>query len=167
MDRVESGYAGGHVPQPTYKQVCTDTTGHAEVKCRSTLLIPRSSPTATTCCPSSSPSTISTTHAIVRASTSASNTASIILTHDDAQQQTAREVIGELTAEKAFERPIVTEVVPLTTFYRAEDEHQGYYRRNPSQGYCQAATINAFKMVKIAVSITQPGSKRRSEPCQR
>jgi peptide-methionine (S)-S-oxide reductase len=143
VDRVESGYAGGHVPQPTYKQVCTDTTGHAEVV-QITF----------------DPAVISYRELLAfffafhdpttrnrQGVDVGKQYRSIILTHDDAQQQTAREVISELTAEKAFERPIVTEVVPLTTFYRAEDEHQGYYRRNPSQGYCQAAI--APKMVKL------------------
>ena len=56
-------------------------------------------------------------------------------------------MIGELTATAVFARPIVTEIKPLTTFYRAEDEHQGYYRKHPTQGYCQSAI--APKMAKL------------------
>ena len=63
---------------------------------------------------------------------------SIILTHSEEQAETARAVMAEIDAAKVWPDPIVTEIVPLTTFYPAEDEHQDYFARNPWSGYCRA-----------------------------
>jgi peptide-methionine (S)-S-oxide reductase len=72
---------------------------------------------------------------------------SAIFFHSPKQQEAAQTLIAELQAEKIFERPIVTQVVAAETFYRAEDYHQGYFRANPSQPYCQA--VVAPKVAKL------------------
>jgi peptide-methionine (S)-S-oxide reductase len=61
----------------------------------------------------------------------------VVFYHDEAQKKAADDMIKELTAERVFRNPIVTEVVPLKKFYPAEDHHRNYFRRNPNQAYCQ------------------------------
>lgn len=130
---VVSGYAGGHVASPTYEQVCAKNTGHAEVvqiQFDSTVVSFRDilhvfftihDPTT----PNRQGNDVGPQYR------------SIILTHDETQAQIAREVIDQLTAEKVYDSPIVTEIKPLDVFYPAEDYHQEYFARNPYQGYCQ------------------------------
>lgn len=139
-DRVEgvtsvtSGYAGGHVSNPAYKQVCSGTTGHAEVVQLEY-----------------DPSIITyrdlleiffTIHDPTTKDRQGADVGpqyrSIILHHDADQQETAETMIDELEAESVFSDPIVTEVEPLDTFYCAEDRHQDYFANNPGQPYCQA-----------------------------
>jgi peptide-methionine (S)-S-oxide reductase len=72
---------------------------------------------------------------------------SAIFYHDDEQRRTAEEVVRELEAEHVFDDPIVTEIVPLTAFYPAEEYHREYYRRNPNQPYCRA--VIAPKVAKL------------------
>lgn len=139
-DRVEgvmsvtSGYAGGDVPNPSYRQVCNGTTGHAEVvqveydpaviTYRDLLEI------------------FFTIHDPTTKNRQGADVGpqyrSIILYHDAEQQATAASVIEALEAEDVFGDPVVTEVKPLDTFYRAEDHHQDYYANNAGQPYCQA-----------------------------
>ncbi len=134
VHRVVSGYAGGHVEDPTYEQVCAGSTGHAEVV-QVTF----------------DPETISyedlldvffTIHDPTTKDRQGPDVGtqyrSIILTHGPTQAQTAEAKIKELDAEDLYDDAIVTEVEPLETFYAAEAYHQGFYRRNPGQGYCQA-----------------------------
>jgi peptide-methionine (S)-S-oxide reductase len=130
---VVSGYAGGHVAEPNYKQVCTGTTGHAEVV-RVTF-----DPRVITYrdvldifFAIHDPTTLNRQGADV-----GPQYRSAIFYSDLAQQQAAEQVIRELTERKLFSRPIVTEVTPLQVFYPAEDYHQEYFANNPSQGYCQ------------------------------
>ncbi|HEY9721199.1 MAG TPA: peptide-methionine (S)-S-oxide reductase MsrA [Oscillatoriaceae cyanobacterium] len=129
---VVSGFAGGHVPNPSYEQVCTGSTGHAE--CVQITF---------------DPDVISyhdllqvffTVHDPTTLNRQGNDVGtqyrSAIFTHSDAQARTAHEVIRELTARHLFEAPIVTEVQPLTHFYAAEAYHQHYYENNPNQAYC-------------------------------
>lgn len=131
---VVSGYAGGDVPNPGYRQVCTGTTGHAEVVQVSF-----------------DPDVISyrdvleiffTIHDPTTKDREGADVGpqyrSIVLFHDAKQRETAQVLIDELEAEDVFGDPIVTEVEPLDTFYEAESEHQDYYERNPNLPYCQA-----------------------------
>jgi peptide-methionine (S)-S-oxide reductase len=132
VTQVDSGYAGGHVPDPSYEQVCAGGTGHAEVvqltfdpavvSYRDLLRIFFTV---------HDPTSVNRQGADVGA-----QYRSIILTEGPAQAQTSRSVISELNAAHLFNRPIVTEVVPLTGFYRAEEYHQNYFARHPSQPYC-------------------------------
>jgi peptide-methionine (S)-S-oxide reductase len=130
---VVSGYAGGHVPNPSYRQVCNGTTGHAEV----TQL-------------TYDPSVVSyrdlleiffTIHDPTTKDRQGPDVGeqyrSIILYHDEEQKETAASVMEELDAS-VFEDAIVTELEPLGTFYEAEEEHQNYYRNNESLPYCQS-----------------------------
>lgn len=140
---VVSGYAGGHVPNPTYEQVCGKRTGHAEVVqvtfdpreigYRELLEIFFAIHDPTT--PDRQGADVGPQYR------------SIILTHDDGQARTARELIAELEAEGTWDAPVVTQVEPLTEFYRAEAVHHRYFERNPEQGYCQV--VIAPKVAKL------------------
>ena len=140
---VVSGYAGGDVPNPTYRQVCSGRTGHAEVvqvtfdpdviSYREVLQI-----FFTT----HDPTTLNRQGADV-----GTQYRSVVFYHDDEQKQIAEEVIQEFEAEDVWGSPIVTQVEPLPTFYRAEDYHQNYFAQNPGQPYCQA--VIAPKVSKL------------------
>lgn len=134
VSKVEPGYSGGNVANPTYEQVCADMTGHAEVA-------------RVTFDPDSVSyrellevffSTHDPTTPNRQGADEGSQYRSVIFYHDDGQRKGAEEIIAELTREKAFRKLIVTEVVPFEVFYPAEDYHRDYYRRNPRQPYCQA-----------------------------
>ncbi len=130
---VESGYAGGHVPNPSYQAVCTGMTGHAEV-------------VQVTFDPSvvsyedllrvfftiHDPTTLNRQGADV-----GTQYRSAIFTHDDAQRAAAEDVIREIGESKLWADPIVTEVKPLDKFYVAENYHQEYFVHNPNQPYCR------------------------------
>jgi peptide-methionine (S)-S-oxide reductase len=143
VERVESGYTGGAVKNPTYHQVCTGTTGHAEVvqvafdpklvSYREILQI---------FFVIHDPTTLNRQGDDV-----GTQYRSAIYYHSPEQKATAEKLIAEFTAEKVFPRPIVTEVTALDIFYRAEDYHQGYFRANPGQPYCQA--VVAPKVAKL------------------
>ncbi|MCS6841398.1 MAG: peptide-methionine (S)-S-oxide reductase MsrA [Roseiflexus sp.] len=139
---VESGYAGGHKPNPTYEEVCTGRTGHAEVvqitfdpqviTFRDLLDIFFSIHDPTT--PNRQGADVGPQYR------------SIILYHNDEQRRIAEETIAELNAAKIWNAPIVTEVKPFTEFWRAEEYHQKYFAKNPYQGYCMA--VVAPKVMK-------------------
>jgi peptide-methionine (S)-S-oxide reductase len=134
VERVVSGYAGGAVADPTYKEVCTGTTGHAEVAqitfdpavigYRDLLEIFFAF---------HDPTTLNR-----QGRDEGTQYRSAIFFHSPEQERAAREVIADLTREKVFDDPIVTQVAQLTVFYPAEDYHQGYYRENSEQPYCRA-----------------------------
>lgn len=140
---VVSGYAGGTVPDPGYRQVCTGTTGHAEVVQVgfdnalidfATLLRVFFS--------IHDPTTLNRQGADV-----GTQYRSVIFYHDDSQAAIAHALIAELGAEGLWDGPIVTQVLPLPTFYPAEPYHQDYYRQNPHQGYCQV--VISPKLAKL------------------
>jgi peptide-methionine (S)-S-oxide reductase len=140
---VVSGYAGGHVPNPTYRQVCAGDTGHAEVvqiefdpnevSYRDLLRVFFTI---------HDPTTLNRQGADV-----GTQYRSAIFYHSPEQKQAAEEVMAELRAQKVWERPVVTELAPLETFYPAEDYHQEYFERNGEQPYCQA--VVAPKVAKF------------------
>jgi peptide-methionine (S)-S-oxide reductase len=133
VESVEPGYAGGTVPHPTYEQVCTGTTGHAEVV--QVTFDPRVL----------SFHDLATIFFTVHDPTTRNRQGndvgpqyrSVVLYHDAQQKAVASEVIRELEAEKLYRKPFVTELVPFTEFYPAEEYHRDYFRRNPERGYCQ------------------------------
>jgi peptide-methionine (S)-S-oxide reductase len=132
IQRVTSGYAGGHVANPSYGAVCAGVTGHAEV------VQVQFDPAEITYrdllhvfFTIHDPTTLNRQGADV-----GTQYRSAIYTHSEEQAATAREVIDELTADGLWPDPIVTEVEPLDVFYPAEDEHAEYYRRNPGNPYC-------------------------------
>lgn len=133
VERVESGYAGGSVPDPTYEAVCSGTTGHAEVV-RVTFdpRVVSYKEILEVFFTIHDPTTLNRQGADI-----GTQYRSAIFYHSPEQKETAERTISELSAAKIWDAPIVTEIVPLEQFYEAEDYHQEYYRRNPGQGYCR------------------------------
>lgn len=143
VESVESGYSGGHVANPTYRQVCSESTGHAEV-------------VQVTFDPASlsfkdllhvffsihDPTTLNR-----QGNDVGTSYRSAIFYHDPAQKATAEEVIRELTSERLWPNPIVTEVTKFDKFYIAEDYHQEYFANNPGQPYCRV--VVAPKVAKF------------------
>ena len=133
VEKVQSGYAGGHVANPSYEQVCTGTTGHAEV------VQITFDPTVVSFddllhvfFTIHDPTTLNRQGEDV-----GTQYRSAIFYHTPEQKATAERVIRELAAENVWDDPVVTELKPLDAFYPAEQYHRDYYRRNPNQGYCQ------------------------------
>jgi len=129
---VTAGYAGGQTPDPTYEQVCSKTTGHAEV-----VQIEFDPATVSyeallkTFWKAHDPTTLNR-----QGADHGPQYRSIILYHDEAQHAAAEASRKE--AQRHYPQPIVTEIVPLKKFYPAEDYHQDYFRKNPQAGYCRA-----------------------------
>ena len=130
---VESGYSGGHIENPSYRQVCTGTTGHAEVV-RVTF----------------DPERISygdllevffSAHDPTTKDRQGNDVGpqyrSVIFYHSPEQERIARETVARLDDSGEHGAPIVTEIAPFESFYEAEDYHQEYFERNPNQPYCR------------------------------
>ncbi len=134
VERVESGYAGGNVPHPTYEQVCTGRTGHAEVvQLTFDPAIISFREILEVFFTIHDPTTLNRQGADV-----GTQYRSAVFYHTPEQKEEAERVITELTAGGVWPSLIVTEVAPLETFYPAEDYHQDYFERNPAQPYCRA-----------------------------
>jgi peptide-methionine (S)-S-oxide reductase len=143
VSKVVSGYAGGQMPNPNYAAVCSGTTGHAEV------LQIAFDPSAITFrdvldvfFTIHDPTTLNQQGGDV-----GTQYRSAIFFHSPEQRRVAEEVVRELDAAKVWDDPIVTEIVPFTVFYAAENYHQEYYRRNANQPYCRA--VIAPKLAKL------------------
>ena len=133
VETVESGYAGGSVPNPSYKAVCSGTTGHAEVvqiTFDPTVISYRE--LLEVFFAVHDPTTLNRQGQDV-----GTQYRSVVFTHTPEQRATVATVIAELTAQQVWSNPIVTQVVPAVTFWKAEAYHQGYFRNNPTQPYCQ------------------------------
>lgn len=132
VSKVESGYSGGHKDNPTYKEVCSETTGHAEV-CQITFDKSKVSfqEILEVFFGTHDPTTLNR-----QGNDVGSQYRSAIFYHTPEQKAIAEKVISTLNAEKVFSKPIVTEVTAFSKFYKAEDYHQNYYNNNPGQGYC-------------------------------
>lgn len=129
---VKSGYSGGHVRNPTYKEVCTGTTGHAEVcqikynpekVCYADLL--------EVFWETHDPTTLNR-----QGNDIGTQYRSVIFYHNEEQKNLAEEMKKRLDAEKIWDKPIVTEIVEYEAFYEAEDYHDDYFKNNPNQPYC-------------------------------
>lgn len=130
--RVESGYTGGSVPQPSYREVCSGRTGHAEaIRVTFDPAVISYETLLELFFAFHDPTTLNRQGPDV-----GTQYRSAIFCHDAGQEATAREVIARLDREGAFNGPIVTEVVPAATWHPAEPHHQEYYRRNPGNPYC-------------------------------
>jgi peptide-methionine (S)-S-oxide reductase len=129
---VTSGYSGGHTPDPDYKQICTGTTGHAEV-----IQIDYDPEKITyeellqAFFGSHDPTTLNR-----QGNDVGTQYRSVIFYHDEEQRQLAEKYKKALEEAGVWDDPVVTEISPLTTFYKAETYHQDYYNLNPTQGYC-------------------------------
>lgn len=145
---IEPGYTGGHTSYPTYEQVSTGESGHVEV-----IRI------------EFDPSLVSyrnllevffSTHNPTTPNQQGNDTGpqyqSTIFFASDAQQTEAAAIVSELTHEAVFDKPICTQIKPLTIFYKAEEYHRNYYANNPTSGYCQA--IIAAKLKKFRENYT-------------
>jgi peptide-methionine (S)-S-oxide reductase len=143
VEKVESGYAGGSTPNPSYRDVCSGSTGHAEV-------------IQVTFDPSRisyrdllgvfftihDPTTLNR-----QGADSGTQYRSIVLYHSPGQRDAARAVMDELAVEKLWDDPIVTQVEPLVKYYPAEAYHQNYFANNPDQPYC--SVVIAPKVAKF------------------
>ena len=131
---VESGYSGGHLPNPDYARVCSGSTGHAEV-----------------CQLVYDPSVISLEEILEvffkthdpttlnrQGGDVGSQYRSAIFYHNEGQKVVSERIVAALNGEKVWPDPIVTEITPFGTFYKAEDYHQEYFQNNPDQPYCRA-----------------------------
>ena len=144
VEKVESGYAGGQTMNPSYRDVCSGTTGHAEV-------------VQVTFDPSvisfrellgvfftiHDPTTLNRQGADV-----GTQYRSVVLYHSESQRHAAEQAIAELTAGKIWDDAIVTQIAPFTVFYPAEQYHQNYFAQNPDQPYCQiviAPKVSKFR----------------------
>jgi len=132
VSSVISGYAGGDFVLPTYEQVCTGGTGHAEViqVCFDNDIIDFKT-LLQVFFAVHDPTTLNR-----QGNDIGSQYRSIILYHNDAQQQQAIQLVDELTQKGVWKNPIVTEIVPLDVFYPAENYHQNFYAHNPNNRYC-------------------------------
>jgi peptide-methionine (S)-S-oxide reductase len=132
VESTTSGYAGGHVEEPSYEAVCTGDTGHAEVvqvaydpdrvSYEDLLAVFFAV---------HDPTTLNRQGPDV-----GSQYRSAVFYHDETQRETTEAFIDELEAERVYDDPIVTEVEPLDTFWAAEEHHQDYYEKHPDQPYC-------------------------------
>ena len=143
VDRIEPGYTGGTTINPTYEEVSTGTTGHAEAaqiyfdpkvityKEILEVFFTMHDPTSL----NRQGADIGTQYR------------SAIFYHNQQQKETAEKLIAELAQEGIWDKPIVTEIVPLKTFYSAETYHKDYYKKHPKEPYCQA--VIAPKIAKL------------------
>jgi len=143
VEKVEVGYSGGRLANPSYEAVCTDTTGHAEA-------------VQVTFDPSTlslgdvlriffsvhDPTTLDRQGGDV-----GSQYRSAIFYATPEQERTAKQVIAEIEKANVWGRPLITEVTPLSAFYRAEEYHNDYFRKNPTAGYCRV--VVAPKVAKF------------------
>ena len=148
VEDVVSGYSGGHTENPTYKEVCSETTGHAEV------VQIRFDPSQLTFkellqvyFTVHDPTTLNRQGGDIGTSYR-----SAIFYHSDEQKRGAHEVISEITAEGVYDAPIVTEVTAFDKFWPAENYHQEYFANNPTQPYC--AAVVAPKVAKFRQKFT-------------
>ena len=134
VERVESGYAGGSVPRPSYQQVCAGTTGHAEVV--------RVTYDQSVVSYRDQLGVFFSTHDPTQLNRQGAEVGtqyrSAVFYSTPEQREAAEQVIAELEAQRVWDGKVVTTLEPLTEFYPAEDYHRDYYRRNPNQGYCRA-----------------------------
>ena len=144
---VQSGYAGGQTPNPTYKQVCGGDTGHAEV------VQIEFDPTRVSYArllevfwESHDPTTLNR-----QGADSGTQYRSVILFHNDTQRELAE--ASKAAAQKNFSSPIVTEIVALEKFHVAEVDHQDYFRINPAQGYCRIVIAPKIEKMKKKLGV--------------
>ncbi len=135
VDKVESGYSGGRPRNPTYREICTGTTGHAEVvRVHFDPMAVELSTILAVFFTTHDPTTLNR-----QGADAGTQYRSVIFFKDGEQKEAA--LAAKAAAQAVWPGPIVTEISPLGEFFLAEDYHQDYYRRNPNQGYC-AFVIN-------------------------
>jgi len=155
VERVVSGYTGGSLPNPTYHAVCTGMTGHAEaIQVSFDPAVIGYRELLELFFAFHDPTTLNR-----QGPDSGTQYRSAIFYHSPDQRLAAEGVIADLTAQRVFDRPIVTEVVPAPEFYPAEAYHQQYFDRNGGQPYCQAmiapkvAKLRAKYLARLKASV--------------
>ncbi len=156
VESAVSGYMGGHVENPTYAQVCSKNSGHIEVV--QVTFDPAVAPLADIL------RVFFVTHDPTTKDRQGNDVGpqyrSAIFYADETQKQVAEQVMAEISAEKIYDQPIVTELYPIATFYKAEDNHQDYFANNGYQPYCMfviAPKVAKFRK-KFADKLKQPVS---------
>lgn len=133
VTKVTSGYAGGVTPNPSYEQVCSGTTGHAEVvQIEFDPGVISYEQLLEVFFLTHNPTTLNR-----QGNDVGTQYRSVVFYHDEAQQVAAKKVKERITTANAFDAPIVTAIEPFKNFYPAEDYHQNYFAKNPNQPYCQ------------------------------
>lgn len=143
VESVESGYSGGNVSNPSYEDVCTGETGHAEVvQVKFDPNVISYSDILRVFFSAHDPTTLNRQGADV-----GTQYRSVIFYHGEQQKQMAKEAMNEVDSSKIWGKPAVTEIVPFKAFYPAEEYHKDYFERNPRQPYCQV--VIAPKVAKF------------------
>ncbi|MBY0435129.1 MAG: peptide-methionine (S)-S-oxide reductase MsrA [Cyclobacteriaceae bacterium] len=133
VSKVESGYSGGKVKNPTYKEVCSGLTGHAEViQVTFDPAVVSYEALLEIFWNTHDPTTLNR-----QGADEGTQYRSVVFYHNEEQKKTAEAYKAQLEASGVFKHQIVTEISPLANFYVAEDYHQNYFALNPGQGYCQ------------------------------
>ncbi len=149
VESVESGYSGGHTVKPTYQQVCSETTGHAEViQVKFDADVISFKEILQVFFAVHDPTTLNR-----QGNDVGSSYRSAIFYHSDEQKRIAEEVVKEVEAEAVYDNPIVTEIKSFDKFYIAENYHQEYFANNPNQPYC--AAVVAPKVAKFRQKFVQ------------
>lgn len=146
VEKVESGFSGGHVKTPGYREVCEGTTGHAEV-CQITYnpAVIGFTELLEVFWKTHDPTTLNQQGADV-----GTQYRSVVFYHNDAQRELAETYKAKLNASGIFNNPVVTEITPFEVFYKAMDEHQQYFENNGEQGYCRIVIqpkVDKFKQL--------------------
>ena len=144
VESVVCGYAGGHTKDPTYEEVCSDTTGHAEVvRIEFDPAVISYAKLLGTFFESHDPTTLDR-----QGADEGTQYRSIILVENEAQRKEAE--AAKAAAQSEYSSPIVTQIVPLKAFYRAEEYHQHYFEKNPAAAYCQLVIRPKVKKLQEA-----------------
>ena len=143
VEKVESGYSGGDIENPSYEQVSTGTTGHAEVvQISFDVKVITYEEILEIFFATHDPTTLNCQGADV-----GTQYRSVIFYHDEQQRQTAERMIQRLNSEELWDAPIVTKIEPFKAFYEAEEYHRDYFKRHPEQAYCRV--VIAPKIAKL------------------
>lgn len=156
VTEIVSGYSGGEVADPSYQQVCSGNTGHAEVV--QVTFDPEQityEEILSVFFATHDPTTLNRQGADV-----GTQYRSVIFYQNGGQKEAAEKLIADLDSQQIWSNPIVTEVAPLEVFYEAEDYHQEYYRYNSAQPYCQV--VIAPKVAKFRSSFAHKLKARNS-----
>jgi len=143
VESADSGYSGGTKPSPTYEEVCTGTTGHAEVvHITFNPMVITFKEILEIFFTIHDPTTLNR-----QGSDVGTQYRSVIFYHNAEQKAVAEQVVKELEEQKIWNAPIVTQIEPFKAFYKAEDYHKDYFKKHPEQAYCKA--VIAPKIVKL------------------
>src|SRR5690625_4725451 len=143
INKITPGYIGGNTKNPTYEQVCTGTTNHAEA----IEVVYDSNVVSTLDILKVFFSTHDPTTLNRQGSDKGTQYRSAIFYVNDAQKKMVKDYMDTLRKEKVYDDPIVTELVPASTFYKAEEKHKNYYAENPTQAYCSMVIAPKLELV--------------------